>query len=151
MLTFPLFYKRKNKYINFIKIKNYFIISNMIQYFCWAVKKKNRFNSPIIASSTIRCTSFWFFHVKDNITFIFRSLILVLKPNITSSAATRHATRYCNWWERLLLLLLLNVHPIPWLSSLQYARLLCHLDHQRLNPRGPPITTHVEHNMHYPY
>lgn len=49
------------------------------------------------------------------------------------------------------MLLLLDVHPVPRLPPLQHARLLCHLDHQRLNPRCPPITTHVEHSMHYPY
>ena len=104
-------------------------------------------HSPIVASSAIRRASFRFLHVEDNVSLVLHPLIVVL---ITGGATARHATGYRDRRQRLLLLLL-HVHPIPRFTPLQHARLLCHLDHQRLNPRCPPITTHVEHNMHYPY
>lgn len=108
-----------------------------------------RYHSPIVASGAIRRAHLGLLHIKNHVPLVLETLIVVLAGPGTG----RYPARYCDGRQGLLLLLLLllDVHPVPRLPSLQHTRLLCHLDHQRLNPRCPPITTHIEHNMHYPY
>lgn len=117
------------------------IINLPTKFLSWFYKSR----SPIVASGAIRRACFRFLHVKNHVPLVLEALIVVLAGSGASWYTAGYRNRRQGWLQ------LLAIHPIPRLPPLQHARLFCHLDHQRLNPRCPPITTHIKHNMHYPY
>ena len=97
---------------------------------------------PIVPSHSVRSTSFRFFHVKNNVAFVVHATRVGWTGDIRTAGN-------CDRWEDCRLALL-HLHPVSGLPSLQHARLFCHLDHQRLNPRCPPITTRrTQHALPY--